>query len=95
MNGAIYTVAYKGKKFLNKLKFYYKSLEAKLKANTAEMTTKTDMTYEDAVQILNKLHPKKEIDETHKVLERPLFMMRLLLSLCIMRKRIWRLVLNH
>lgn len=64
MNRAIYAVAYKGKKILNTLKFYYKSLEAKLKTNTAEMTTKTDMTYEDAVQTLNKLHPKKEIDFT-------------------------------
>lgn len=62
MNRAIYTVAYKGKKLLNKGKFYYKSLEAKLKANTAEMTTKTEMSYEDAVRILNELHPKKEID---------------------------------
>lgn len=64
MNGAIYTVAYKGKKLLNKLKFYYKSLEAKLKANTAEMTTKAEMSYKEAVQILNKRHPQKEIDFT-------------------------------
>lgn len=62
MNRTIYTVAYKGKTFLNKGKFYYKSLEVKLKANTAEMTIKTEMSYEEAVQILNKLHPKKEID---------------------------------
>lgn len=66
MNRAIYTVAYKGKKFLNKVKFCYKSLEAKLKANTAEMTTKTEMLYEDAVHILNNLHLQKEIDFTRR-----------------------------
>lgn len=64
MNRALYTVAYKGKKLLNKGKFYYKSLEAKLKANTVEMRIKTEMSYENAVQILNELHLKKEVDFT-------------------------------
>lgn len=64
MNGAIYTVAYKGKKLQNKAKFYYKSLVAKLKANTDEMTTKTEMSYKEAIHILNKRHPQKEIDFT-------------------------------
>lgn len=64
MHRTIYTAAYKGKQILNAGKFYYKSLEAKLKANTAEMTRKTEMSYQDAVQILDKLHHKKEIDFT-------------------------------
>ena len=64
MNRTIYTVAYIGKKILDTGKFYYKYLEIKLKSNTASMTTKTEMSYEEAVQILSELHPKKEIDVT-------------------------------
>lgn len=64
MNRIIYTAAYIGKKALKAGKFYYKNIETKLKSNTVEMTNETNMSYDDAVRVLNKLHPKREIDFT-------------------------------
>lgn len=62
MNKAIYAAAYMGKSFLKAVKFYCKSLATKIKSNTDEMTEKTDMSYEDAVQVLSALYPEKKIN---------------------------------
>lgn len=59
MSRIIYVMAYTGKKIIKFLKFYYKSLEVKLKTN---LNKKTEMSYKEAIEVLNRLHKKKKID---------------------------------
>lgn len=60
LNRRAFSFAYFGKSVLNAGKFYCKSLAVKM--NARNLSQKTEISYDQAIQVLNELHPMTEVD---------------------------------
>lgn len=60
LNRRAFSFAYFGKSVLNAGKFYCKSLAVKM--NAKNLSQKAEISYDQAIQVLNELHPMTEVD---------------------------------